>query len=68
MAQSTTSEKSFNWLYYMRFNYDDREKEILVKLAIKMANGSFFYGFEYLGVGEKLIQTPLTDRCYLTLT
>jgi dynein heavy chain 1, cytosolic len=68
MDLDTKTESSFNWLYFMRFYYDNRKQNVLEKLEIRMANGQFWYGFEYLGVGEKLIQTPLTDRCYLTLT
>jgi dynein heavy chain 1 len=59
---------NFDWLYYMRFYFNPKIPETLNKLQIKMANAPFDYGFEYLGVAEKLIQTPLTDRCYLTLT
>ncbi|XP_052274955.1 cytoplasmic dynein 1 heavy chain 1-like isoform X3 [Dreissena polymorpha] len=62
------SPKSFDWLCQMRFYFDPKNPDVLQQLSIQMANAKFNYGFEYLGVQDKLVQTPLTDRCYLTLT
>ncbi|XP_050037127.2 dynein heavy chain, cytoplasmic isoform X2 [Dermacentor andersoni] len=60
--------RDFQWLSQMRFYFDPRQPEVLRQLSIHMANARFSYGFEYLGVQDKLVQTPLTDRCYLTMT
>ncbi|KNC81233.1 hypothetical protein SARC_06434, partial [Sphaeroforma arctica JP610] len=58
---------SFDWLQQMRF-YHDTQQEPTKQLTISIADATFFYGFEYLGVVDKLVQTPLTDRMYLTMT
>jgi dynein heavy chain 1 len=63
-AQSPTHHL---WLLQMRYVYEP-EKELMQRLKIKMANAILDYGFEYLGVAERLVRTPLTDRCFLTLT
>lgn len=60
--------ENVEWENKLKYYYNPKESELLKKLNIKIATSSFYYGFEYLGVPERLVQTPLTDNCYLTLT
>ncbi|KAF8528024.1 dynein heavy chain protein 1 [Hysterangium stoloniferum] len=70
ITHHVTSNKAFPWLYHMRFylDLDGKIESPLNRLKVKLANAEFPYGWEYLGVPDRLVQTPLTDKCYLTLT
>jgi dynein heavy chain 1 len=68
IQQHLSDNTAFTWLYQMRFYLDKNVANPLDCLAIRVSDASFPYGWEYLGVTDRLVQTPLTDRCYLTLT
>ena len=66
--QGVSDNTAFAWLYQMRFYLDAAAANPLGCLSIRVSDTAFPYGWEYLGVPDRLVQTPLTDRCYLTLT
>ena len=68
LDDGVSDPEDFRWLYHLRYTYNPKAAKLTEKLRISLLNANFFYGFEYQGIGERLVQTPLTDRCYLTLT
>ena len=60
----------FEWLkqarFYWRPNVEDRHGP--GASIISVCDTEFKYAWEYLGCKERLVITPLTDRCYITLT
>ena len=54
----------FGWQMQLRFYWAEDTDEIIVR----QVNARFVYGYEYLGAQPRLVVTPMTDRCYMTLS
>ena len=60
------SVNDFDWTCRLRYYWEPEEEE--QDVFARQTNTRFRYGYEYLGNGPRLVITPLTDKCYMTLT
>lgn len=59
--EEVSSKDNFSWTSQLRYYWDQGE------LTAQMVAATRPYGYEYLGNTFRLVITPLTDKCYLTL-
>ncbi|XP_075413447.1 dynein axonemal heavy chain 11 [Tenrec ecaudatus] len=64
ISQKVFSPQAFVWLSQLRHQWQDTHKHCFVAIC----DAQFQYFYEYLGNSPRLVITPLTDRCYITLT
>lgn len=62
--EQVMNSEEFQWQSQLKVYWVEDKKDF----AMKIADASFFYGYEYLGNGPRLVITPLTDRIYVTAT
>ena len=61
-TQATVDD--FLWQQQLRYYYTVEDKDVV----IRQLNSILDYGYEYLGATTRLVITPLTDRCWMTIT
>ena len=61
VANEVDDVGAFEWISQLRYYWESDD------CYVKCVQTNFPYGYEYLGNSMRLVITPLTDKCYMTL-
>lgn len=69
-AKKVRDANDFDWLKQARFYWRPNSSDEVNSngaAVVSITDVDFNYQYEYLGAKERLVITPLTDKCYITL-
>lgn len=67
--QKITEQSHFGWTSQLKFGMQKKgPKDELKSIIATICDWVTWYNYEYIGNTGRLVITPLTDRCYITLT
>lgn len=61
IKENVSDPSNFEWISQLRYYIQNED------CWVKCIQTEFPYGYEYLGNSSRLVITPLTDKCYMTL-
>ena len=64
MQSKAENNQAFGWVSQLKFQMDAKSNQCRIEICDYVC----FFGYEYIGNCGCLVVTPLTDRCYITLT
>ena len=59
-----TSISDFKWVKQLRYYWEEDSEDC----KIRQVSATLSYGYEYMGATSRLVITPLTDRCWITIS
>ena len=63
LARSRTSTtEDFEWQKQLKYYIEDEQ------WFVRQGSATLKYGYEYMGAASRLVITPLTDRCWMTIS
>jgi len=64
VQEKAENAQCFSWQSQLRLRWDEQKSHCIANIC----DAQFTFSYEYLGDTPRLVITPLTDRCYITLT
>ena len=67
-TEAVADLQDFSWQAQLRYYFEEFPVAEAEDVRVRQVSSQLSYGYEYIGAASRLVVTPLTERCYLTIT